>query len=80
VAVAASASGRGRRTVVVGRRTANLSPGSTTTIIVPLNSTGRSLLKRFHRLPVSLIIRLTQTGSSSSIRRTAQITPAGRKR
>lgn len=76
VAVSASGKGSHRRTVVVGTARANLTQGSTSTLVVSLNSTGRSLLKQFHKLPVTLAVGLIQNGRTATVaRRTVTITP-----
>jgi len=57
VAVAAAgAAGTKRRTVVIGRSAVTLAPGQSRTVVVSLNSVGKSLLSRFHRLAVELIV------------------------
>lgn len=47
-----------KRTVVVGRVNFTISAGQTKTITLTLNATGRKLLKRFHKLPVTFKVIL----------------------
>ena len=75
VAVSASGRGNGKRTVVVGRAKGSPAAGSTLKVVVSLNSTGRSLLERFHRLPVTLTVLLNHNGRTTTVaRRTVTIT------
>jgi hypothetical protein len=46
---------RRSRTVTVGQRSFTVIAGGSLNVSIPLNSTGRSLLKRFGKLPVELI-------------------------
>jgi hypothetical protein len=55
------------RTVVVGRKHFTLAANQRLSITAPLNATGRSLLKRFGRLPVTLKITLTVAGKTTTI-------------
>jgi hypothetical protein len=53
---AARAPRRKRRTVVIGRRAVTLAPGQTRTVTISLNSTGKALLARYHRVAAELIV------------------------
>ena len=53
--------------VGVGRKAFSLVPGQKLRLTVPLNGTGRRLLKRFGRLPVTLKITLTATGGTTTL-------------
>lgn len=46
-------------TITVGRTQLKLAAGQTETVLVRLNPTGRRLLARFHRLPVALVVTLS---------------------
>jgi hypothetical protein len=52
-------------TLTVGRDAFAIPAGQTETIFVPLNQTGRGLLARFHRLPVTLSVTLTNGESAT---------------
>ena len=54
-----------KRTVVVGRKRATIPAGTTKTITITLNAQGRKLLKRFHKLPVTLALKLTSHGKTT---------------
>jgi hypothetical protein len=59
-----------RRTIVVGRRRVTIAAGTPKTITITLNRLGRSLVKRFHQLPVTLAIALTNHGKvTTSVKR-----------
>jgi hypothetical protein len=51
-----------KHTVVVARERTTITGGRTQTITLTLNPTGRKLLKRFHKLPVRLTIKLAKNG------------------
>ena len=69
--VALSASTRRKsRTVIVATKTVMIQPGRTVTVTVKLNATGRKLLARFGKLPVSLTIALLQYGRHLAIANT----------
>jgi hypothetical protein len=63
-----------------GSETADQSRGRTAKIVVPLNATGRALLRRFGRLPVNLAVLLKQPTGSSGIVKTARATFHKRRR
>jgi parallel beta helix pectate lyase-like protein len=50
--------------VLVGRRRFTVAAGARLRVKVPLNHTGKALLKRFHRLPVRLSISVTLPGGA----------------
>jgi hypothetical protein len=56
-----------RKTIVLGSQTITLGAGQSQKLVVSLNGTGRSLLSRFGKLPVTLTIKLTQNGQSSTV-------------
>ncbi len=56
-----------RRAVTVGSATMAIPAGQTASSLVSLNSTGRGLLKRFHKLPVTLTVALTAEGHTTSV-------------
>jgi hypothetical protein len=64
---------RKRHTILVGTRTVLIGPGETKTVKVLLNRTGRKLLKRFGRLPVTLTIAVLE-GSRSFTAAQTQLT------
>ena len=69
--VALSASTRRKsRTVIVATKTVMIHPGRTVTVTVKLNATGRKLLARFGKLPVTLKITLLQNGRHLTIANT----------
>jgi hypothetical protein len=53
---------RRTKTVNVGTKTVTIAAGSTTTLKVPLNGTGKSLLRNFGTLPTTL--KLTSAGKT----------------
>jgi hypothetical protein len=53
--------------VVVGSTSATIPAGNTQTIIITLNGPGHGLLTRFHKLPVTLTIRLTTNGKTTVV-------------
>jgi hypothetical protein len=66
---------RRKRTVVVGRRHFSLHAGQSLKLVIPLNKTGSSLLRHFHRLPVKAVIRVaTAAGTVTASSRHATIT------
>jgi thiamine biosynthesis lipoprotein ApbE len=54
-----------KRTVLVASKTMTIADGSTTTVTLTVNATGRKLLKRFHKLPVTLTIKQTDNGHAT---------------
>ena len=69
--VALSASTRRKsRTVVVATKTVTIQPGKTASVTLKLNTTGRKLLGRFGKLPVTLTITLLQSGTHLTIANT----------
>ena len=69
--VALSASIRRKsRKVIVATKTVMIHPGRTVTVTVKLNPTGRKLLARFGKLPVTLKITLLQNGRHLTIANT----------
>jgi hypothetical protein len=69
--VALSASTRRKsRTVIVATKTVMIQPGKQLTVKVKLNATGRKLLARFGKLPVTLTIALLQDGRHLAIANT----------
>jgi hypothetical protein len=69
--VGVSASTRRKsRTVIVATKTVMIRPGRTVTVTVKLNATGRKLLARFGKLPVTLAITLRQNGRHLAIANT----------
>jgi hypothetical protein len=66
VALSASTT-RKFRTVIVATKTVMIHPGRTVTVGVKLNVTGRKLLARFGKLPVTLKITLLQNGRHLTI-------------
>lgn len=55
------------RIVVVGRAHYILTSGQTTSVSVSLNATGRALLKRFGKLPVTLTVTVVLGGKTTTI-------------
>jgi PKD domain len=68
------------RTVVVGSTPFTLSPGQTVNDSVTLDATGRKLLKRYGRLPVTLTVTLTVAGKTRTIATSKPLTIAPPKR
>jgi hypothetical protein len=69
--VALSASARRKfRTVIVATKSVMIQPGKKVTVTVKLNATGRKLLARFGKLPVTLKITLLQNGRHLAIANT----------
>jgi hypothetical protein len=69
--VALSASTRRKsRTVIVATKTVMIQSGKKVTVTVKLNATGRKLLARFGKLPVTLTIRLLKNGRHLAIANT----------
>lgn len=64
--ISVAASGKGRK-VVVGSLGKALVAGRTTTLTILLNATGKALLKKFHSLAVTLTIKLTVTGRTTTV-------------
>jgi hypothetical protein len=69
VALSATAR-RKRRTVIVATKRVTIQPGKQVTVTVKLNATGRKLLARFGKLPVTLKITLLQNGRHLTIANT----------
>jgi hypothetical protein len=67
---AARTRGRAKR-VTVGLLSVTLHAGQVKTVKVPLNATGRALLKRFHRLPVTVTTSST-SASGKAVRLAAR--------
>jgi GH25 family lysozyme M1 (1,4-beta-N-acetylmuramidase) len=64
--IAVSASGKRRHTVIlVGSQTVRIAAGKQGLVTVRLNSSGKKLLKRFHRLPVKLTVSISINGKLS---------------
>ncbi len=85
VALAAKSPSTRRLTVAVGARTVRLRPSQRYTATVALNSTGRSLLARAHRLAVRLSVSGTVVGVLNAALKSATVTfgaalPAKRSR
>ncbi|HEY2283252.1 MAG TPA: Ig-like domain-containing protein [Solirubrobacteraceae bacterium] len=55
------------KTVTVGAKTVTIPAGQTVTITITLNSTGRKLLSRFHKLPVHLSAVLVVGKTKSTV-------------
>ncbi len=66
VAVSAAARKK-RKMVIVGSKTVTVPAGSSATVTIKLNSSGRRLLKRFGKLPVMLTIKLTQNAGQVTV-------------
>ncbi len=69
VALSATAR-RKRRTVIVATKRVMVHPGRAVTVTVKLNATGRELLARFGKLPVTLKITLLQNGRHLTVANT----------
>ncbi len=54
-------------TVVVGTRSVTILPGKTVKVTVKLNKAGRKLLKRYHKLHVTLTIALVSGGKKHTV-------------
>ena len=80
VALSATASGASRRTVIVATKRVMIHPGRTVTVTVKLNATGRKLLARFGKLPVTLKITLLQNGRHLTIANTKLTVKPKKKR
>ena len=79
VAVRATAR-RQRRTVIVATKRVMIHPGRTVTVTVKLNTTGRKLLARFDKLPVTLNITLLQNGGHLTVANTKLTVKPKKKR
>jgi hypothetical protein len=68
--------------VTVGRVTFTVAAGKSHRIVVTLNRTGQALLKRFHSLPVTLAVTLTNGagGKPSTVARTRLVIKLHKKR
>jgi hypothetical protein len=54
-----------KRTVVVGHRHFSLHAGQSLKLVIPLNKIGSSLLRRFHKLPIKIVVSVrTATGTA----------------
>ncbi len=74
---------RHRKRVTVGKVTFTIPAGARRTVSIALNGTGRRLLGRFHKLPVTLIVTFSNTTSGKAsvlMKRTLVIKPAKKKR
>ncbi len=71
---------RKRRTVIVATKRVMIHPGRTVTVTVKLNATGRKLLARFGKLPVTLNITLLQNGRHLTIANTKLTVKPKKKR
>ena len=69
VALSASTK-RKSRAIIVATKTEMIRPGKKVTVTVKLNATGRKLLARFAKLPVTLTITLLQNGKHLAIANT----------
>jgi hypothetical protein len=70
-----------QKTAVLGSATITLAAGKSQTVVVSLNGTGRSLLSRFGKLPVTLTIKLTQNGQITTVaKRQLTIKPVAKKK
>jgi hypothetical protein len=65
LATASGTSKKHGRAVVVAHKNTTISAGSTTTIAVTLNGQGQRLLKRFHKLAVTLTVTLASNGKTT---------------
>jgi DNA-binding beta-propeller fold protein YncE len=69
-----------RRTVIVAIKKVTLEAGRSAAITITLNATGKRLLKRFGKLPVTLTITLSQNGKQHRVaKRGLTLKPAKRK-
>jgi hypothetical protein len=78
IALAAAQGNRNRRkrTILVGRTRVTIPAQSTKTITIALNTHGRKLLARFHKLPVALTVALISNSKPKvAIERTLTIRP-----
>jgi hypothetical protein len=67
---------RRKRTVVVGHRHFSLHAGQSLKLVIPLNKLGSSLLRRFHKLPVKVVVSVhTATGTAVASGLRATIKP-----
>jgi hypothetical protein len=57
-----------KRAVTLGRATMTVNAGQTATVSISLNSTGQSLLKRRHKLPVGLIVSQGSAGGMTVVK------------
>ena len=64
---------------VVGSKTVTIPAGKTEKITIPLNSTGKSLLKKFGKLPVKVNVTLTQNGHSVTVQNKKTVSKAKKK-
>lgn len=81
VGLSASRAKRKRHTLTVGSKTVTIRPGQTRTVAVPLNATGRKLLKRFGKLPVTLTVSLREDDHEITVaNRKPTVKPAKKKR
>ncbi len=61
-----------KRKVTVGSRSFSIAAGQTITVTVPLDRTGKLLLKRFGRLPVRLTVDLNEAGGKKVVVKSAK--------
>jgi RTX calcium-binding nonapeptide repeat (4 copies) len=67
IAVAAASKTK-KKTVTIGHASVTLSGGQSKTVSVALNSTGRALLKREHKLHVKLLLTQTSAGKTVAVK------------
>ncbi len=61
-----------KRKVTVGSKSFSIAAGQTITVTVPLDRTGKLLLKRFGRLPVRLTVDLNEAGGKKVVVKSAK--------
>jgi parallel beta-helix repeat protein len=72
---------RRTKSVGVGHKHFTLSAGQSVSLLVPVNAKGKALLKRFHKLPVKLVVTVnTPTGKAKLTTRHATIKPAHKRK
>jgi hypothetical protein len=72
---------RHKRVVTVGHKHFTVPAGHSLSLLVPLNSRGKALLRRFHKLPVKLVVTInTPSGKLKLAPRRATIKLAHRRR
>jgi hypothetical protein len=67
VAVAAASKTK-KKTVTIGHESVTLNGGQSKTVSVALNSTGRALLEREHKLHVKLVLTQTSAGKTVTVK------------
>lgn len=55
------------RNLIVGRKSYKLRPGESLRLKITLNAAGRRLLRRFHRLPVLLVVSARTAGGKATV-------------